>query len=81
MNIARVGLEAGPLLQWLFEGLPSAGLPAISLTSGELIGVDSAQAHVHFAVIFVCCWCETVVPAWTQYRPARTRNIQFSRLT
>lgn len=29
LTIERVGLEAGPLSQWLFDGLVAAGLPAI----------------------------------------------------
>lgn len=31
LNIERVGLEAGPLSQWLFEELASVGLPAICI--------------------------------------------------
>lgn len=30
-NLARIGLEAGPLSQWLFSGLAGAGLPAICI--------------------------------------------------
>ncbi len=30
-NVERVGLEAGPLSQWLFEGLARAGLPVICI--------------------------------------------------
>ncbi|MER8734714.1 MULTISPECIES: IS110 family transposase [unclassified Mesorhizobium] len=31
LRIERIGLEAGPLSQWLFEGLAKAGLPAICI--------------------------------------------------
>jgi len=27
----RIGLEAGPLSQWLFEGLSNAGLPVVCI--------------------------------------------------
>jgi transposase len=30
-QIERIGLEAGPLSQWLYEGLAKAGLPAICI--------------------------------------------------
>ena len=30
-HIGRIGLEAGPLSQWLFEGLARAGLPVICI--------------------------------------------------
>jgi transposase len=31
LSFARIGLEAGPLSQWLFSGLAEAGLPAICI--------------------------------------------------
>ncbi|MBA8881010.1 hypothetical protein FHW16_004745 [Phyllobacterium myrsinacearum] len=30
-HLVRIGLEAGPLSQWLFEGLASAGLPVVCI--------------------------------------------------
>ncbi|MGC5845084.1 IS110 family transposase, partial [Mesorhizobium abyssinicae] len=30
-RLQRVGLEAGPLSQWLFEGLAKAGLPVVCI--------------------------------------------------
>jgi len=30
-NLVRVGLEAGPLSQWLFNGLAEAGIPALCI--------------------------------------------------
>jgi transposase len=30
-HVVRIGLEAGPLSQWLFEGLASAGLPVVCI--------------------------------------------------
>ncbi|AVA24621.1 IS110 family transposase [Rhizobium sp. NXC24] len=30
-RLVRIGLEAGPLSQWLFEGLANAGLPAVCI--------------------------------------------------
>ena len=29
VRLERIGLEAGPLSQWLFEGMAKAGFPAI----------------------------------------------------
>nr|WP_272209646.1 hypothetical protein [Marinicella sp. W31]MDC2875464.1 hypothetical protein [Marinicella sp. W31] len=31
--IERIGLEAGPLSQWLFDGLAKAGLPTVCIES------------------------------------------------
>lgn len=31
VRLERVGLEAGPLSQWLFEGLAESGFPAICI--------------------------------------------------
>ena len=30
-HLERIGLEAGPLSQWLFEGIASAGLPVVCI--------------------------------------------------
>lgn len=30
-HLVRIGLEAGPLSQWLFEGLSNAGLPVVCI--------------------------------------------------
>jgi transposase len=45
MNIARVGLEAGPLSQWLFEGLASAGLPVICIETRHVKAFLKAQPN------------------------------------
>ena len=36
LHIERIGLEAGPLSQWLFEGLARAGLPAICIETRHI---------------------------------------------
>src|SRR5688500_3479726 len=36
LTFARVGLEAGPLSQWLYAGLTRAGLPAILIETRRL---------------------------------------------
>ena len=33
-RLVRIGLEAGPLSQWLFSGLAEAGFPAICIEHG-----------------------------------------------
>ncbi len=40
----RVGLEAGPLSQWLFFGLTDAGLPAVCIETRHLRGAIGAMA-------------------------------------
>ena len=44
-NIERVGLEAGPLSQWLFEGLARAGLPVICIETRHVKAFLKAQPN------------------------------------
>lgn len=44
-KIARVGLEAGPLSQWLFEGLARAGLPVICIETRHVKAFLKAQSN------------------------------------
>lgn len=44
-NLARVGLEAGPLSQWLFEGLARAGLPVICIETRHVKAFLKAQPN------------------------------------
>ena len=41
-TIERIGLEAGPLSQWLYSGLAEAGLPIICVDAAHEGGVVSA---------------------------------------
>ena len=41
----RIGLEAGPLSQWLFEGLAKAGLPAICIETRHAKAFLKAQVN------------------------------------
>jgi transposase len=41
----RIGLEAGPLSQWLFGGLPEAGLPVICVETRHMRAVLKAQIN------------------------------------
>ena len=36
-HFKRIGLEAGPLSQWLFSALAEAGLPVISLNQNTVL--------------------------------------------
>ena len=45
LNIERVGLEAGPLSQWLFEELASVGLPAICIETRHVKAFLKAQPN------------------------------------
>ena len=42
-EVTRIGLEAGPLSQWLYAGLRSAGLAAELIDNGILIEPDSRE--------------------------------------
>jgi transposase len=44
-RLARVGLEAGPLSQWLFSGMVEAGLPAICIETRHTQAFLKAQRH------------------------------------
>src|ERR1700693_5306245 len=41
----RIGLEAGPLSQWLFSALAEAGLPAICVETRHMHAVLQAQIN------------------------------------
>jgi hypothetical protein len=43
-TIERVGLEAGPLSPWLYEGLRAAGVPAICIETRRMKGATAAMA-------------------------------------
>jgi transposase len=44
-SIERIGLEAGPLSQWLYSGLVEAGLPVICVETRHMKAVLSAQLN------------------------------------
>ena len=44
-NLARIGLEAGPLSQWLFSGLAGASLPAICIETRHAKAFLKAQIN------------------------------------
>jgi transposase len=41
----RIGLEAGPLSQWLFSALAEAGLPAVCVETRHMQAVLKAQIN------------------------------------
>jgi len=45
LRIERIGLEAGPLSQWLFDGLTKAGLPAICIETRHTKAFLRAQPN------------------------------------
>lgn len=45
VRFERVGLEAGPLSQWLFEGLAKARLPAICIETRHAMAFLKAQVN------------------------------------
>jgi len=45
LHIERIGLEAGPLSQWLFEGLARAGLPVICIETRHTKAFLKAQPN------------------------------------
>jgi transposase len=44
-SLKRIGLEAGPLSQWLFSGLAEAGLPVICVETRHMRAVLQAQIN------------------------------------
>ena len=44
-NFKRIGLEAGPLSQWLFSALAEAGLPVICVETRHMRAVLKAQIN------------------------------------
>ena len=44
-HLERIGLEAGPLSQWLFSGLAEAGLPVICVETRHMKAALSAQLN------------------------------------
>jgi transposase len=44
MEIGRLGLEAGPLSPWLWEGLRAAGLPAVCIETRRMKGATAVMA-------------------------------------
>jgi len=44
-RLERVGLEAGPLSQWLFSGLVEAGLPAVCIETRHTKAFLKAQVN------------------------------------
>ena len=45
LTIERIGLEAGPLSQWLYSGLAEAGLPVICVETRHMKAALSAQVN------------------------------------
>ncbi|MBN8190452.1 transposase [Salipiger thiooxidans] len=45
VRVERIGLEAGPLSQWLFEGLARAGLPVICIETRHAKAFLKAQVN------------------------------------
>jgi transposase len=45
ISIERIGLEAGPLSQWLYSGLAEAGLPVICVETRHMKAALSAQLN------------------------------------
>ena len=44
-RLERIGLEAGPLSQWLFEGLAQAGLPVVCIETRHAKAFLKAQVN------------------------------------
>jgi transposase len=45
-HFKRIGLEAGPLSQWLFSALAEADLPVICVETRHMRAVLKAQRHL-----------------------------------
>ena len=59
-HFKRIGLEAGPLSQWLFSALAEAGLPVIGVPSHIVVDVNVRSALCFFgrADAFRTSWAQ-----------------------
>src|SRR3954469_15940866 len=63
--MARIGLEAGPLSQWLFAGLKAAGLPVELLETRHVRALPGLRQFAIAAVI-VAIMTYAVMPRYTR---------------
>jgi transposase len=47
-RLKRIGLEAGPLSQWLFSALAEAGLPAICVETRHMRSRADGEGHAPY---------------------------------
>ena len=52
----RIGLEAGPLSQWLFSALGEANLPVICVETRHMRAVLKAQINKTDRMVWACPW-------------------------
>ena len=55
-QLERIGLEAGPLSQWLFEGLAKAGLPVICIETRHTKAFLKAQVEQDATATMRAAW-------------------------
>ena len=60
----RIGLEAGPLSQWLFSGLAEAGLPVICVETRHMRAVLKADIKKFPSIHF----CSKKFKTWAAFR-------------
>jgi hypothetical protein len=75
LNLARVGLEAGPLSQWLFNRLTEAGLPVV----GNLACLGEQERIYSGAPTGASPWALTGVYFWPCESCAISRTIDVRR--
>ena len=73
-HFKRIGLEAGPLSQWLCSALAEANLPVICVETRHMRAVLQAQinkADRRLAVIMHRIWIDGTEFSWTRPKPQR----------
>ena len=70
-HFKRIGLEAGPLSQWLFSALAEAGLPVICVETRHMRAVLKAQINKTDRVPASLClarWGDALFRSFAAYR-------------
>src|SRR6266571_4575698 len=68
-HFKRIGLEAGPLSQWLFSALAEAGLPVICVETRHMQAVLKAQINKTDAIISTSWRYRSRLPASCYFVP------------
>jgi hypothetical protein len=87
-NLARVGLEAGPLSQWLFSGLAEAGLPVVCIETrharaylnAQVNKTDRARLRQYTAAIRLYVLCSAAIIDLSLRRKTPTWGLLINRV-
>ena len=74
-HFKRIGLEAGPLSQWLFSAFAEAGLPAICVETRHMRAALKAQIKDEYGVYVTGNWTDF---SWLLIPPATSSSFLSS---